>query len=248
MAVGWVGWLNGLRAGLLDLVLPAHCLTCGRPLTAAERSLCPPCRQELFLDTLPACPRCAATVGPYGTPDGRCPNCRREAFPFDAVVRLGVYDGLLRQVVLRLKDQRGEGLAELLGEHFAEQHRERFRELAPEAIVPVPLHLWRWLARGYNQSAAVGRALARRLGIPCQPGWLRRVRNTPRQTSQTMAGRRENVRGAFVCPHRRAVARRRVLLVDDVMTTGATASEAARALRTADAAHVAVAVLARAAL
>jgi ComF family protein len=247
MAVGWLGWLTGARDGLLDLVLPAHCLTCGRPLAAQEHSLCGPCQQGLFHDPLPACPRCAATVGPYGTPDGRCPNCRNESLPFEAALRLGVYDGQLRQVVLRLKDHRGEGLAELLGERFGESHRERFRTLAPEAIVPVPLHLWRWLARGYNQSAAVARGLARRLAIPCQPGWLRRIRHTPRQQGQSMAARRQNVRGAFVS-RRGVVAGRRVLLVDDVMTTGATAAEAARALRAAGAASVAVAVVARAAL
>jgi ComF family protein len=155
---------------------------------------------------------------------------------------------LLRQVVLRLKNHRGEGLAELLGERWGEQQRDRFQALGVEVIVPVPLHWRRWLVRGYNQSAAIARGLARQLRAPCLPGSLRRVKNTPRQTSQSATGRRDNVRGAFAPGRRAGVAGRCVLLVDDVMTTGATAAEAARALRAAAAARVVVAALARAAL
>jgi predicted amidophosphoribosyltransferase len=92
----------------------------------------------------------------------------------------------------------------------------------------------------------VARAMATHLGLPCHAWWLRRVRNTPLQTAQTAAGRRENVRGAFAVRRGVPLKGRRVLLVDDVMTTGATAAEAARVLRAAGVAHVAVAVLARA--
>jgi predicted amidophosphoribosyltransferase len=105
--------------------------------------------------------------------------------------------------------------------------------------------LWRrrWW-RGYNQSESLARPLAARLGIPCRPSWLRRVRHTPEQKGQNVGAKLENVRGAFRARGSGLVGRC-VLLVDDVLTTGATAGEAARALRQAGARRVVVAVLAR---
>jgi ComF family protein len=232
--------------GLLGLVYPGLCLTCGRPLGARDDGFCQRCRELLFEDSSSACPGCAATVGAFGIVDGHCPNCREEGFAFAAALRLGAYDGLLRQVVLRLKDRRGEGLAELIGERWAKRAPRAFAAVEVDGIVPVPLHFWRRMLRGYNQSAALARGLARGLGLSCVRGWLRRVRHTPRQTAQTAAGRRDNVRGAFAVRGGAPVVGRSLLLVDDVMTTGATAHEAARALRAAGAARVSVAILARA--
>jgi ComF family protein len=112
-------------------------------------------------------------------------------------------------------------------------------------VVPVPLHWRRRLSRRYNQSDALAQRIARRLGVPCASGHLRRVQATPFQTRQTPAQRRENLRKVF-----RAYGRldgKRVLLVDDVLTTGSTASEAAKVLKKQGAARVIVAVLARSA-
>jgi ComF family protein len=177
---------------------------------------------------------------------GGCVRCRDESFAFDAVLRLGPYDGVLRDAVLRLKHHSGEGLAELLGKLWLDRDVQRFRDVGPAAVVPVPLHWWRRWRRGYNQSAALARSIAAHLQIPCFPSQLRRLRNTPDQTLQSPAGRRENVRGAFRARRRPQLKGSTVLLVDDVMTTGATAHEAARALRAAGAARVVVAALARA--
>jgi ComF family protein len=116
--------------------------------------------------------------------------------------------------------------------------------LAPDAVVPVPLHWWRRLRRGYNQSEALARGLARVLALPCRTSWLRRARHTPSQVGKSAEQRRANVRGAFRAA--RVPAGASVLLVDDVMTTGATASEAARALKEAGAGRVVAAALGRA--
>ena len=145
----------------------------------------------------------------------------------------------------RIKHATGEGLAEVVGELWAACAGDRLGQLGAEVVVPVPLHWRRRWRRGYNQSEALARPLAARLGLPCRASWLRRVRHTPEQTSQTAAGRRDNVRGAFRA--RGAELRgRTILLVDDVMTTGSTAAEAARTLREAGASRVVVAVLTRA--
>jgi ComF family protein len=250
MTISWLDRLTSLGRHLLigvqDLIYPGCCLLCGQPLAAEQNHFCSPCRQEIFRDPSPTCPRCAGTIGPFAVLDGRCAACRNESFAFEKVLRLGRYDGLLREVILRLKNQHGEGLAELLGECWAEAAAEHFTSLHFDAIVPVPLHWLRRWQRGYNQSAALCRGLATCLRVPCHTSWLRRVRHTPQQTKQTAAGRKANVRGAFRARAGAPLSGRSVLLVDDVMTTGATASEAARALRAGGASRVVVAVLARA--
>jgi ComF family protein len=233
--------------GAQHLIYPGCCLLCGQPLAAAQTHFCSLCHQELFADSESTCPRCAGTIGPFTVIDGRCGACRRESFAFEQVLRLGRYDGLLREVILRLKRQRGEGLAELLGEYWAKEAAARFASLRFDVLVPVPLHWLRRWQRGYNQSAALCRGLATKLGVSYHPSWLRRVRHTPRQTSRpTPAERKANVRDAFRVRPGAPLAGRTILLVDDVMTTGATASEAARALRAGGASRVVVAVLARA--
>ncbi len=234
-----------LGQGLLQLLYPGCCLSCGEALAETCPHFCDRCRTALLSDPHRSCPRCAASVGPYALLDGGCVGCRGRALPFEAALRLGPYERLLHELIPRLKYHAGEGLAEVLGELWGAHAAARFQAVQAEVIVPVPLYWLRRLRRGYNQSAAVAGGLARALGLPCRP-WLRRVRNTPKQVGRSFAARQENVRGAFRARRGAPLAGRSVLLVDDVMTTGATLGEAARALRTAGAARVSVAALARA--
>lgn len=231
-----------LASGVADLVWPRHCWLCESDTGV---SLCDFCRTELTSDACPTCLRCSGTVGPYADLTGGCPLCRGSRFHFDRAVRLGPYDGRLREAVLRLKHDSGEPLAEELGGLLATVRKESLTAFRSDAVVPVPLHWWRRLARGYNQSETVARTLADGLGLPCRPTWLVRTRPTPTQRAQSAAARWENVRGAFRVRRGAAVRDARVLLVDDVLTTGATADAAATALRQAGAAQVVVAVLAR---
>jgi len=245
VALRSAGWQ--LAQGLLQLVYPPTCFVCGRPLPGEQASFCTSCRSELTTDAFPCCPRCATTVGPHvHLIEGRCNACRDQSFHFECAVRLGPYnrDGLLQQVIVRrLKYASGEGLAEAIGQLWASHLEERLRKLKADVIMPVPLHWWRRWTRGYNQSEALARAMANHLRLPCKPHWLRRVRYTPPQGSGRTA-RRENVRNAFFAPRRAELRGKTVMLVDDVLTTGSTASDAARALRAAGAARVVVAVLA----
>src|SRR5665213_2335213 len=179
-----------LGRGLLHLLYPACCHFCGRSLKA-DGPFCDACQDALFIDPYSVCPRCATTVGPFAVIEGRCSHCRDESFSFDDAVRLGSYDGLLREAVLRMKNHSGEGMAELFGERWAEHAKSAFHALGIDALVPVPLHWRRRWRRGYNQSEAVAHGLAARLRLPCRSSWLRRIRATPMQTTQTLAGRRE---------------------------------------------------------
>ena len=233
-----------LGQGLLALLYPGVCAGCGRSLDPDESHFCGSCRAALTADPHPACPRCASSVGPYAFVDGGCSRCRNDVFYFEGALRLGPYEGLLRDLVLRMKHSPGEMLAELVGGLWAEQAEARLRALAADLVIPVPLHWRRRLSRGYNQSAALARVLAGRLGLPCRPGWLRRTRFTPNQSQQPASERRDNVRGVFAARPRPDLRGRTILLVDDVLTTGSTASEAARALKSAGAAKIWVAVLA----
>ena len=204
-----------LTRGLLHLLYPGLCAACGASLPPGQSGFCAPCRTVLTTDPYLTCPRCAGTVGPFVPLDAGCTACRDCRFAFDGVIRLGPYDGLLREVILRLKHASGEGLAEALGALWAEHAEPGLRALAAEVVVPVPLHWRRRWSRGYNQSEVLAQALAARLGLPCRPGWLRRLRHTPMQTRQAPGARRANVHGAFRSRPGPLLTGKTVLLVDD---------------------------------
>jgi ComF family protein len=232
--------------GLLHLFLPACCHVCGIPLSPPHSQLCDACRTAVLIDPSPCCPRCAAMIGPFAAPADRCTLCRNDSFAFESVIRLGPYQGRLQEVVLRCKHRSNEGLAELVGEWWAASAKQRFDGLAMDCVVPVPLHWLRRWQRGYNQSGSLAFGLAARLHLPLEKWWLKRIRNTASQKALSATARKENVRGAFQVRSTAQLRGRSILLVDDVMTTGATAHEAARVLRAAGARRVVVAALARA--
>jgi ComF family protein len=232
--------------GLLQIFYPNICWICRQPIPPEQYAACPSCREDLFTDPRPSCPCCAATVGPFADLESGCPACQNAGFAFDRAVRLGPYQGPLRDVVLRIKNPLSEGLAEIVAAQWATSALEKLQPLDIHHVVPVPLHWWRRWQRGYNQSDALARALAKVLQSPCHPYGLRRLRKTAMQVGLSTSQRRANVQGAFVARRSLALSGKNVLLVDDVMTTGSTAHEAARALRQAGAARIVVAVLARA--
>jgi competence protein ComFC len=173
--------------------------------------------------------------------EGRCALCRRGVRGFDAAYSFGFYEDELRKLIQLFKYGRVQTLAQPLGRLLA---LALPRDIAFDVIVPMPLHWRKRWQRGFNQSALLAREMGRRIHVPVKHA-LRRVRNTGAQAGMTNAKRRLNVSGAFRARNANAFEGRRVLLIDDVMTTGATASSCARALRLAGAAHVTLLTVAR---
>ena len=230
--------------GLVRLVYPGTCWVCGRLVSERAPLVCDGCVHDLTHDPHPTCPRCSSSVGPFVNLDQGCPTCRAAGFAFQRAVRLGPYEGRLREVVLRMKQPASADLAEAIGTLWANQVAPRLHDERIDVAVPVPLHWWRWWQRGFNQSEALARCLARELKVPCEPFRMRCVRRTAAQKTLSAPSRRANVRDAFRAAAGRGLAGKTVLLVDDVLTTGATADEAARVLRRAGAARIVVAILA----
>ena len=173
--------------------------------------------------------------------EGRCALCRAGARGFDAAYCYGVYDGALRKLIHLFKYGRMRALEGPLAGYLA-LALPRGRQF--DAVTPVPLHWRRRWSRGFNQSELLARAIAHRCGLPVLRAVERRRPTTP-QAGLTNAARRENVARAFAPRRRCPVAGKRILLVDDVMTTGATAAACARALRRAGAESVTLLALAR---
>lgn len=236
------GWLGAT----LDLVYPPSCALCHVALENSSLGLlCQNCRCELT-DSRPACERCGSiAVGDRDHAQG-CPQCKGERLYFDATVRLGSYEGSRRSAVLRVKRASERGLAIALADLLAVANAERFSALAPDAIVPVPMHWSRKIWRGANSPETISERLARHLGVPIASHLLVRRRRTAPQASLSSTGRLANVRGAFRAREHADLPGARLLLVDDIMTTGATVNEAAKMLHRAGAGFIAVAVVARA--
>ncbi|HEY2155278.1 MAG TPA: ComF family protein [Isosphaeraceae bacterium] len=241
-----LGRLTGIAGeALADLIAPLACPICGAETRGSP--LCDACRAELLdASSSPTCPRCGLLLGPWARLDKGCSSCRGKPLGFDAALALAPYQGPLRDLCLRLKDRRGAWLARWLAELVVEARRGPLEaELARDPrslVVPVPLHWLRRLERGYNQAEALADALARRLGLGSSRP-LRRIKRTKLLAGIGRTERAEQLRGAF---RSRPLDGRTVLLVDDILTTGATCGSAARALKKAGAARVVAVVVARA--
>jgi ComF family protein len=228
-------------AGLVDLLFPPRCAGC-----AARGALfCARCEGALAWLRPPLCARCGDALPGPAEPGAECDSCRRTPPAFLVARSLAAYEGPLRDAIRALKYRQHKAVAEPLGALLA---RSMPAEVAAGvgAAVPVPLHPARLASRGFNQSLLLARHVARALGVPLAPRAIRRVRQEASQAGLGASARRRNVLTAFQPDA--GVPGGRVLLIDDVFSTGATADACARALLAAGAGEVAVLTLARAVL
>lgn len=236
------------RAGqaLLDLLLPEPppCPACRRPKEPDEPGICPNCLERMPLLVPPLCRRCGQPLRGEAAQAELCRLCRQEGRFFAFARAPAVYDGAVKDWIHRFKyggeRELGEALGVLMGRFL-----ERERVLWPlDAVVPVPLHPSRLQERGFNQAEVLAKAVGAWVGRPVWTDVLQRARSTETQTKLPARARRDNVRGAFRSYRAQRIAGKRLLLVDDVLTSGATADEAARTLLKAGAAQVNVLCLA----
>lgn len=228
-------WRGRLATGLADTLLPQECLLCAGP--AGASALCSACHADLPLLAEPRCPQCA-TPTPQGEHCGRCLKrppaftssyaAWRYAFPADRLIQGLKYNGRLA-----LAGVFAEALDAALPTDFS-----------ADLLLPVPLHPDKLAERGFNQALEIARVLATRRALPVDFSLVQRQRATLSQTTLPWAKRAANIRNAFLC--RGDLHGRRVAIIDDVLTSGATANELARTLKLHGAAHVSVLAVARA--
>lgn len=229
---------------MIDALLPPLCLCCHAQVSEPG-ALCPVCWSKIVFLAPPFCCTCGQPFEFDHGPGTCCGECLREPPRFGRARAVFRYDDSSRSLILRFKHgDRLEGVPA-----FARWMARAGAELLAEAdlLVPVPLHRWRLLSRRYNQAALLAMEISRQTGRAAIPDLLLRPRPTKSQGHMNRSGRHDNVAGAFqVAPrHQAAVAGKRLVLIDDVLTSGATASECVRILRKAGAAHVDVLTLGR---
>lgn len=242
--------LRGLARGGLDLLLPPSCLVCEAPIDeridSQHEGFCRGCLADLPLFPEPGCPRCASPlIEVAGGKKLACTHCRDTKWRFDAAAAAGEYAGELRRLVLAAKRAENDAIATGLGRLAAGNARRLLAGDPPDVVTVVPMHWRRRLVRQTNSPELIGGVVARWLGARFKPRLLVRQRPTAPQISLARSKRAPNVRRAFRVRSNRRLAGMSVVLVDDVLTTGATADEAAATLKRAGARRVVLVVAAK---
>lgn len=247
---GLRSWLAGAGHALVSVIFPADCRICGELLVDSRRvPICSRCLASLVRLPSAICETCGCPLSGLQLKEGQprlCPACQNKTYGFDCARSFAIYQGPLVRTILLLKFEQIEPLGAWFAERLAEvveSERDRF---AADIVVPVPLHRQRERERGYNQASLISRPLAKRLGLPHKALLLMRTKARPDKRILTFEERWESVRGAFATRPGSQVDNLRVLLIDDVLTTGATLDACARALREAGAKSVVGLTVARA--
>jgi ComF family protein len=229
--------------GLNQLFWPAVCINCHQNICETDNSLCKNCWSELLTCTAgDYCPRCGKDASRYAIVSGACPDCLGKEFHFDQMARAGIYAQSLQNMILAFKNGRTE-LDLVLGflGNSALQASTFYKNI--DLFVPVPLHWSRRLIRGYNQSIILAKKLKHPTAeISTDLVRIRRTKSQPAMTNP--AARARNVAGAFAVRWRHSFTGRKICLIDDIKTTGATLNECAKTLKQAGASKVFALVLA----
>jgi ComF family protein len=234
---GLLACAGRLAGRAADGLLAQDCLLCGQP--SGGKILCPACDNDLPRLPFPRCPHCALPTAQGET----CGRCLARPPHYDRTLAVFDYAFPLDKLIQAFKYNHRLALAAYLGRELTRLALESGLESMADLVVPLPLHPARLRERGFNQALELARPVARVLGLPLDFQICARIRHTPAQASLPWKQREKNMRGAFRCAH--DLPGQRILLVDDVMTTGASLDECARTLKRHGATEVTLLVVAR---
>lgn len=243
--------VRGLAEALASVLFPAPCRICAEMLDSASRiPVCSTCLASLRSYSGPQCARCGRPIVSQAVTqldsEALCLLCRRDVYDFEFARSYGAYTDAMAAAVILLKYQQVTPLAGWFANNLHEVAKAHLTLREVDVVIPVPQHSTRQRERGYNHAELIARPLARSLGLPCRSFLLLRNRPRPEKLRLTVHERWSTVRGAYGVRQGARVDNLRVLLVDDVFTTGATLDSCSRALRRAGAAYVAALTVARA--
>jgi ComF family protein len=251
---GWLrdgrGLLREVSDAIVSVFFPAGCRICDTLLTSARRvPVCEECLASFQRVPNIVCEVCGRPLPGLARKEGEpllCPACQNRTYAFERARSFALYEGAVVRAILLLKFEQIEPLGAWFAERLADLVKAEGNILAADVVVPVPLHRERERERGYNQAALLSKPLAKKLRLPHKAVLLMRTRARPDKQVLSLEERWESVRGAFATRPGSQVDNLRVLLIDDVLTTGATLDACARALREAGAKSVMGLTVARA--
>ena len=240
-----MGFLRKASENFIGLIFPSRCIICERPTDSSRHSpLCVEHDREIIPVKPPVCSKCGRKMFGVSVERLLCADCRSTRVYYDAGYSGYIYAQALRELLHLFKYGRKRYLGSVLGKLMLDYVREHADGFVYDAIVPVPLHWRRYFSRGFNQATSLARPLSKQFRIPILKRNLRRVRYTRPQVSLPRKERKSNIVNAFKIRHPAKVAGKKLLLIDDVITTGATLNECARVLKDAGASEVTILTLA----
>ena len=231
----------------MDLIYPARCELCGSQLENLEKYICRNCSSKLPVISTPHCPICYRSIRTRGDENRICGYCKLDSKRIvEKVVALYEYRDGARELIHRYKYDKYQFLSVFFAENLFEQVNESDILEGVDWIVSIPLHWTRKRWRGFNQAYKIARYISKKTGIPLLPAkYFKRIKKTTPQVILNAEHRKKNIRGAFELNKKIRFENSSVVLIDDVLTTGATSNECARILKKAGAKKVNILVLAR---
>ncbi len=236
--------LSNKVSNLLDFFFPCLCPSCGQKVER-ETLFCSDCFSSLKFITPPFCYICGRPFTIRDLSSHICGNCLRKKPFFKAARAVFSYTEPVKKAIIQFKFQNNTDLASLFVKEILFHLKDFIEKIDPTLIIPVPLHLKRLRERGYNQCLLLAKKIAKVLDVPCDFKVLKKIKATPPQVGLSLAERYKNIKGSFAVIKPDYIKKKRIVLIDDVFTTGSTVNECAKVLMKAGAESVWVITLAR---